>query len=178
MTSRLALLAVGLLACAQAAAADDARLARGAAALAPFKQELQAALQAGLAKGLAEAVDVCRVRAPEIARAAGGEGVELGRSSHRLRNPANAPRAWVKPLLDAYVADPAGARPRAVDLGAGRVGYVEPITVQPPCLACHGASVAEPVRAKLAELYPDDRAVGFRAGDLRGLFWAELPAAR
>jgi hypothetical protein len=64
-----------------------------------------------------------------------------------------------------------------VDLGGGRVGYVEPIEVQPLCLACHGEALAEPVRARLEALYPHDRAVGFRAGDFRGLFWAELPAA-
>jgi hypothetical protein len=173
---RAALLAVGLLTCAQAAP-EDPRLARGAAAVAPFKQQLQAALAEGLARGPAEAIDVCRVRAPELARTAAGGGVELGRSSHKLRNPANAPRPWVKPLLDAYVADPSAARPRAADLGGGRVGYVEPIFVQPPCLACHGEALAEPVRARLGALYPEDRAVGFRAGDLRGLFWAELPAA-
>jgi Protein of unknown function (DUF3365) len=177
MPRRALLLAVGLLTCGQAAPPGDPRLARGAAAIAPFKRELQAALQAGLVRGPAEAVDVCRVRAPELARAAALGGLELGRSSHKLRNPANAPRAWVKPLLDAYVADPASARPRATDLGAGRVGYVEPILVQPPCLACHGEALAEPVREQLHALYPEDRAVGFRTGDLRGLFWAELPAA-
>jgi hypothetical protein len=31
------------------------------------------------------------------------------------------------------------------------------------------------VRAELDELYPHDRAVGYRTGDLRGWFWVEVP---
>jgi hypothetical protein len=100
--------------------------------------------------------------------------VEVGRTSHRLRNPANAPRPWMEPLLAAYRAAPERA-PRAVAIGAGRVGYVEPITVKPMCLACHGSELAPGVRARLAELYPEDRATGFAVGDFRGLFWAEFP---
>ena len=177
MLRRPALLALALLVCGRAAAQDDPRLVRGAATIAPFQRELQAALQAGLARGPVEAIDACRVRAPELAREVGGPGVEVGRTSHKLRNQANAPRDWVKPLLAAYVADPANARPQVADLGGGRFGYVEPIVVQPLCLACHGEALAEPVKERLAALYPDDHAVGFRTGDLRGLFWAELSPA-
>ena len=92
----------------------------------------------------------------------------------RLRNPANAPREWVAPLLDAYVAGEVDA-PRAVALRDGRVGYVEPIHTQALCLTCHGAALAEPVAERIAKLYPEDEATGFSEGDLRGLFWAEFP---
>ncbi|MCP4449645.1 MAG: DUF3365 domain-containing protein [Myxococcales bacterium] len=30
------------------------------------------------------------------------------------------------------------------------------------------------MRARLAARYPDDKAVGYEAGDLRGAIWAEL----
>lgn len=155
------------------AGADD--LSRGAAQLAPFKRELQAALQAGLAQGPVEAIAACRVKAPEIAQSLSHEGVRVGRASHRLRNPANVAPDWAAPILAAYVADASDRTPRAVPLGDGRVGYVEPILVQPPCLVCHGESLAPPVAARIAELYPADRATGFRVGDLRGVFWVELP---
>ena len=58
----------------------------------------------------------------------------------------------------------------------GAERYVEPIRVQGLCLTCHGASLPAPVAARIAELYPEDQAVGFAEGDLRGLFWAEFPA--
>lgn len=151
---------------------------RGAAVVLPFKQQLLAALTGALAAGGPEsAIDVCRVRAPELAREAGSAGVTVGRTSHRLRNPANAPREWVEPLLAAWVADPAAAAPRAVRLRSGEVGYVEPIFTAPMCLACHGESLEAGVAARLRDSYPADRATGFRAGDLRGAFWVELADA-
>jgi hypothetical protein len=148
---------------------------RGAELLAPFKRELKAALKAGLAKGPVEALSACNLRAPEIAASLSHDGVRIGRSSHRLRNPANAPSDWVRPLLDAYVADPSQRAPQEVALADGRNGYVEPIFVQPLCLTCHGEALAPDVAARIEALYPEDRAVGFREGDFRGVFWVEFP---
>jgi len=150
---------------------------RGAAVVAPFKQQLVKELTAALEQGGPErAIDVCRVRAPEIAREAGSESVEVGRTSHRLRNPANAPRKWVEPLLSEYVADPAQKEPRTVWLDSGDVGYVEPIFTAPLCLTCHGDALAPAVEARIRERYPSDQATGFQQGELRGLFWVELAA--
>jgi hypothetical protein len=165
-----------LVALAGAAVAQESDLERGAAVLAPFKKELQAALRDGLARGPEAAVAACRSEAPRIAAAHSRDGVRVGRTSHRLRNPANAGPDWVRPLLAAYLADAGERAPRVVPLGEGRTGYVEPIVTQPLCLACHGSSLAPDVAERIAELYPDDRAVGFAAGELRGVFWAELPA--
>ncbi len=152
-------------------------LARGSEVLGPFKRELQQALREGMAEGTAAAISACRVRAPQIAERLSRDGVRVGRTSHRLRNPANAGPGWVAPLLAAYLDDPGERAPRAVPLGGGRAGYVEPILVQPLCLGCHGGSLAPDVAARIRELYPEDRAVGFAAGDLRGVFWAEFAAA-
>lgn len=164
----------GLLTATRVDGGEAARIERGKAAVQPFKAALQSALQDGMARGPAQAVEACRTRAPAIAREVAGAGVELGRTSHRLRNPANAPRPWVQPLLDAYRA---GERaPRAVDLGGGRFGYVEPILTQPPCVTCHGTTLGAPVAERIAALYPQDQATGFAVGDLRGLFWAEFAA--
>lgn len=150
--------------------------ARGAALLAPFKQQLQQALQEGLAQGPVAAISACRVKAPEIAGALSRDGVRMGRSSNRLRNPANAPSPWVAAILDDYLADPGRRAPRGVDLPDGRRGYVEPILTKPLCLSCHGESLAPAVEARIRELYPQDQATGFRVGDLRGVFWVEFPA--
>ena len=78
----------------------------------------------------------------------------------------------------AYLEQPDEREPVAVRLESGRIGYVEPIILQPMCTTCHGESLSEPVATQIAELYPDDAATGFREGDLRGVFWAEFaPAA-
>lgn len=173
------LLAVGVPAeaGAQASTADPAEAAeRGAELLAPFKRELQQALRAGMAEGPLAAVSACRVRAPEIARGLSREGVAVGRASHRLRNPANAAPDWVAPVLAEYLAEPAKRAPRTLAISPGRTGYVEPIVAQPLCLTCHGESLAPELAQRIAELYPEDRAVGFRVGDLRGVFWVTFPA--
>jgi len=160
------------LACGQAASGVEAR---GGAMLAPFKRTLMEELSEGLQGGPVVAIGVCRLRAPEIAARLSVDGVRIGRSSHRLRNPANRTPDWVQPLLDRYRDTPAERDPLVVPLDDGRYGYVEPIIVQPLCLSCHGASLEPAVIDALATMYPDDRAIGYAVGDLRGVFWVEFP---
>jgi hypothetical protein len=154
-------------------AVDDASVAKAAAALAPFKSEMKAALMDGLSSGPEQAITVCSEKAPALAAELSRDGVELGRTSHKLRNPENAPPDWVKPLLADYAGGD-DALYRAVDLGDGRIGYVEPIYVQAPCLMCHGETIAPVLAGRIAQHYPDDRATGFDDGDFRGLFWVTV----
>ena len=149
--------------------------ARGAELLQPFKRELMQALKKGLAQGPEEAVAACREQAPGIAARLSTEGVEIGRASHRLRNPANRAPEWVAPLLQAYVDDVSARAPRTVALAGGRTGYVEPIATKALCLTCHGETLAPALAARIRALYPEDRAVGFREGELRGVFWVSFP---
>lgn len=157
-----------------AVGAQEADLAPGARLLAPFKRDLQQALREGLAAGPVEAISACRVRAPEIADALSRQGVRVGRSSHRLRNPSNAAPEWVRPILEDYVNNPSDRAARTVALPDNRSGYVEPILLQPMCLTCHGRKLAPEVASRIQELYPSDRATGFDVGDLRGVFWVEF----
>ncbi len=158
--------------------AQDAELAHGAELLTPFKKDLQQALKSGLAEGPAAAIQVCRVKAPGIADALSVDGVRMGRSSHKLRNPDNTAPEWVSSIMQAYLDEPSSREPRAVELADDRWGYVEPIMLQPLCLTCHGSQLAPEVAERIGELYPDDEATGFQTGDLRGVFWLEFPADR
>ena len=158
------------------AAAPESSPPAGAMLLKPFKQQLQAALQEGMQRGPVDAIAACRVQAPAIAESLSIDGVRVGRASHRLRNPANAPPAWVQPVIDAYLADAAARAPRSVQVSADVSGYVEPIVLQPLCVTCHGVSIAPDLGARIAVLYPDDQATGFEPGELRGVFWVEYPA--
>jgi len=149
--------------------------AAGAEAVLPFKRNLKQALVAGLEKGPVEAISACRIQAPRLAEVASTGGIRVGRTSRKLRNPGNAPKPWMEPFLAVYETDPDRREPAVVSIDEHTVGYVEPIFVQPMCVTCHGADVAPDLQAKLKELYPDDQATGYVAGDLRGIFWAELP---
>lgn len=158
-----------------------AESARAEQAMNELQRALLARLTAAMTRGgPAAAVEVCRTDARTIAESvAKAQGLELGRTSHRLRNPANAPRAWARPTVEAAAGAKAAAeRLRVFDLG-DRVGVLRPIGTAEACTACHGAAddVHRSIGATLAAAYPQDRATGFAAGDLRGWMWAEVPKA-
>ena len=148
---------------------------RARSALIPLKQNLKSALVAALADSPITAVDVCQLSAPVITEGARSPGIRVGRTSDRLRNPANAPRPWMEPLL-AQLAEqkPPPGSGSVVALEGDRVGYVEPIYLMPLCATCHGASVPPELLAHIRQRYPEDRAVGYEPGDLRGMFWVEV----
>lgn len=124
------------------------------------------------------AISVCRDEAQAItARIAKEQGIAIGRTSDRLRNPANAAPAWAR---DTVVS---GAGKRAADLQqvvvdlGDTVGVLRPIGTVDACTSCHGtpSSIGPEVRDLLVKAYPGDRATGFAPGDLRGWMWAEVP---
>jgi hypothetical protein len=144
---------------------------------------LQGALLSRLREEMARggppaAITVCRDEAQAItAKIAREQGLALGRTSDRLRNPVNAAPAWARET----VATSAGKRAAEVqqvtfDLG-DRVGVLRPIGTADTCTSCHGApsAISPEVRHLLAKAYPADRATGFATGDLRGWMWAEVP---
>jgi len=155
---------------------DSQPLVRGAEIILPFKQQLKQALLQGMADGPVAAVNACHLEAPAIARSFAADNISVGRSSHKLRNPANAPSPWMNAIIDGYLSAPEAQQPVVVRLADGRIGYAEPILTQPLCLTCHGGPIEPALQAKLFELYPDDQATGFDTGELRGIFWAEFEA--
>lgn len=141
-----------------------------------LKAELTDAMQAG---GPLQAIEVCHARAPVIAsEVSEKQGVNLARVSLRNRNPSNAPKRWQTAVLQEFETrraageDVAGLTWQTIVPvpGGQEFRFMKAIPTAPVCLACHGESVAPPVAEKLAELYPDDAATGFREGDIRGAF--------
>ena len=173
----IALLVASLGACSKQANEPEAPVedpaAKGAALLGPFKANLMQAFSTGMQEGPVSAISVCRDEAPGIATRLSVDGVRMGRSSHKLRNPDNAPPEWLVPVLDAYVGGDSQG-PQVVELADGRHGYAEPIMMQGMCVMCHGSNLQPAVAARTAELYPEDQATGFAEGDLRGVFWVEF----
>jgi Protein of unknown function (DUF3365) len=140
-----------------------------------LKGELTAAMKDG---GPTAAVEVCHRRAPQIAESVSEMWrFSVGRSSHKLRNPENAPLESVKKYLAEYSEKKAADAPVEVaDVGQEWI-VISPIEAQPLCLTCHGdPKTFDPnLKQALAERYPEDQATGFEAGDLRGVFWAKIP---
>lgn len=146
-----------------------------------LRERLMEAMQAG---GPVEAIAVCNVAAPQIAEThSEASGWSVGRTSLKVRNPGNAPDAWERAVLQQFEARrAAGEDPAAIEFaevvdrdGAKVFRYIKAIPTAEPCLACHGSDLAPEVAAKLSQLYPQDMATGFAAGDLRGAFTIEQP---
>ena len=149
---------------------------RANAAFDVTKAKLGKALMEALGEGgPVHAIPFCKVEAPKLA-AGSEQGFQIGRTSHRCRNPENVAREWLRPIVEAAAGKKiTEVNGSVVDLG-DRVGVATPIGTMKFCLACHGgdADVAPETVRVLKEHYPEDRAVGFAEGDVRGFFWAEL----
>lgn len=136
--------------------------------------------------GATAAVSVCADTAQDIARDLSAvNGATLKRVSARWRNPANAPDRFEDSVLTLFAErhaagtlDDRSEYFTIVYTDSGTSGrYMKPIVVQPVCLSCHGPekSLSDDIRRTLKKHYPDDRAVGYAAGDLRGAVSVIIP---
>lgn len=172
---RLLLVALAL----AATPAETDALARADAAAKRLGGTLKARVVEELGKGdAAAAVTVCAAEAPKLAATIRTEtGVTVGRSSLRLRNPANAAPAWVQDWLRAQGERSAEGVVPVATVVDGKARVIKPIAIEAACLTCHGAkeTLAPGLAAELGKRYPADAATGYALGDLRGALWAEVP---
>lgn len=122
--------------------------------------------------GPVAAITVCSEVAQDIAAAHSREGLTVRRVSLRARNPADQPDAFERQWLERTE-----KRVRAgetvsetIEVDGAELRYLRPIFIAGVCMSCHGdpADFDAEVRQRLAETYPDDQAVGYEPGDLRG----------
>jgi len=138
-----------------------------------LKGELEAAMKAG---DPVEALNICKDKAPEITKAVSVEkGVQLSRVSLKNRNPEmGAANEWQTVVLNDFEAKKAAGTDSATIAYAEVVNnefrFMKAIPTGEVCLKCHGTEISPAVTAKLTELYPDDKATGYKEGDLRGAF--------
>lgn len=171
----LAGLALSLTACAaEEAAAPQPAFAQSAARVA---DAYQAALQTELSTALKQvgpvgAIGVCQSAAPAIAADLSGKGdLTVSRIARRNRNPANAVPTEIEALYQQLEREPLrDGKPHVVTaVVQNREVFMRALPMKDqPCAQCHGMNIAPEVQAAIAASYPDDRATGFAAGDLRG----------
>ena len=127
----------------------------------------------------AGAVNACQHLAPQVAADLKEEtGWLIRRTALKVRNQKNRPRTQELLVLQAYAARAAKGEPlaemetvqTAVQDGERGVHFMKAIPVQKACLGCHGSKLAPGVAEALGKAYPEDQAVGFAEGDLRGAF--------
>lgn len=143
-----------------------------------LQKELKAALDEG---GPVKAIDVCKTVAPGIAaEQSKARDMQVGRTALRVRNPKNAPDDYERKAMEDFLAAIAeGKDPMKLEKaeivtgedGGKTFRYMKAIpTAEKPCLACHGETIAPEVKAAIDDMYPEDQATGFKAGELRGAF--------
>jgi hypothetical protein len=148
-----------------------------------FGATLKEALQQ--AGGPVSGITVCHDQAGQIAQKLSQEkGMLVGRTSLKIRNPENAPDNWELAVLKQFEARKAQGEPAdklefsAVipdDQDQRTFRYMKAIPTTALCLTCHGENIPPEVDAKLKELYPNDKARGFKEGELRGAFTLAKP---
>ncbi|MBS4049647.1 MAG: DUF3365 domain-containing protein [Methylomonas sp.] len=135
-----------------------------------LKQQLETAGPAG-------AIGVCKQVAPALAAEYSQDGFLVGRVSLKTRNKTlGTPDVWERAILEKFDQQQAqGSAPAEFselteDADGRWFRYLKPIPTQPMCLQCHGQpdDMAAEVKTMLAREYPQDQAVGYRAGDIRG----------
>lgn len=152
-------------------------------------QQLSTSLLGELGTALADggpvnAIGFCQTRAPAIAaEVSDGSDWTVGRTSDRIRNPANAPDLWEQRVLAQFQSRKdageslAGMRYAEVVDADGRLSYryMQAIPLGEPCLACHGSTLDPALVEAIDKAYPEDQARGYAAGDLRGAFTLQRP---
>jgi hypothetical protein len=145
---------------------------------AELKSTLQAAMKSG---GPLNAISVCKTDAPSLAEKVSAEkGMEVGRTSLKVRNELNAPDPWELSVLEQFEHRKAEGEPvnmieysEVMQQNGNTVfRYMKAIPTDDVCLMCHGDQLQENLSAELKRLYPNDQATGFKKGDIRGAFTA------
>ncbi|MGC9456381.1 MAG: Tll0287-like domain-containing protein [Halothiobacillaceae bacterium] len=171
-------LALGATTAVQASDAIEQQIDQYKAAMMDFGKQLRGELQSAMKEGgPPAAIDVCHSRAPEIAQQVSDKhGVMVSRTSLKPR--AEAPDAWERAVLEKFEEQKAAGKPVAeiayfevVDVdGTDELRFMKAIGTDTVCLTCHGTDVDAKLKEKIVKLYPEDQAMGFKEGDIRGAF--------
>jgi hypothetical protein len=164
---------------------NEDRAVASRAVINTFKKVLVAELQKHMnAGGPTAAIKMCNTRAPAISGSLSeAHNWSIGRTSLKIRNSANAPDDWERGVLERFETQKASAAESDTleyyevveNEGKPVYRYMQAIITRPACLTCHGSNLDPRVSQMLSDLYPDDQATGFEAGDIRGAFSISQP---
>ena len=128
-------------------------------------------------KGLPSVVGFCHDNAMKLTDSLGKvHNVIIKRTSHKLRNPENKPDIDDEAVLNEYLRlqeEQKPMEPVVLKDANGYVHFYAPIKLKKDCLKCHGTpgkEIPEPVYKLIKSKYPNDKAIGFKIGELRGIW--------
>jgi hypothetical protein len=122
--------------------------------------------------GVDSAIKFCSINAQPLTDSLSNYyQVAIKRTSHKIRNQKNAPNENELAVIDDYLAG--NLSPQIVQNENESVSYYAPIPTKGLCVVCHGEvgkTIAEKDYQTILSNYPDDKATGFKAEDLRGIW--------
>lgn len=135
---------------------------------------LQKAMKEG---GISNALEYCNLAAmPLVDSLSKVHNAEIRRTSLKVRNHKNQPTPQELAQLQAYEKQSkAGEKINAVvkKIDPHTVAFYAPISIMPVCEKCHGevgSTLLEKDYEVVQKLYPEDKAIGYASGNLRGMW--------
>jgi hypothetical protein len=148
-------------------------------AMLALQQKLLHAMKIG---GPEYAISFCNEKAIQITDSvSSAEKVIIRRLAKKNRNPVNAMSDKESDLYKTYVIQFIGSQQLKPTIGLDeqrRPVYYQPIFTGAVCLNCHGKpgkDINPQVAEKIAQLYPDDKAIDFKLGQIRGMWAITFP---
>jgi hypothetical protein len=131
--------------------------------------------------GFEKAINVCNEVAQNMMDSIStANKVQIKRTSIKFRNTKNAPDQKDLKMLSAYAKLQKEGKPLAsdgIELENRMVKLYVPIMTDKLCLNCHGV-IGQDIKPKvydlIKKLYPNDEAVGYKEGELRGVWVVQM----
>lgn len=150
-----------------------------AATFATLSSNLQKAMQGG---GVAKAIKYCNLSAsPLVDSLESIHQAKIKRTSFKTRNPNNqATKKELEQLqiFQSQVDSGEDLKPVVKEIPGNKIAFYAPIHLMPLCQKCHG-KIGETLLVEdydlIQQLYTEDKAVGYVAGDWRGMWSITFP---
>ncbi len=133
-------------------------------------------------KGPEYAVEFCSKDADRLTDSVSSVlGLKIRRLAKKYRNPDNETLGKDSLIFKKYILDWLGHQPLKEQIIIDRDGhpvYYNPIKVKHFCLTCHGEpgkTMNPDLAEKIKKHYPNDKAIGFKEGQLRGMWVITFP---
>jgi outer membrane murein-binding lipoprotein Lpp len=137
-----------------------------------LRQSLVGAIQQ---HGFEGAIDFCQAEAQTLTNTF-ADSVTVRRAALRTRNPIHTPDSLERAMITSMIQQLERKEAPSVNLvrvpQRKEIHYFKPIIIQPMCLNCHGSrdQVQPSTLARIQNKYPNDQAIDYKEGDLRGVW--------
>ncbi len=144
-----------------------------------LKKEVKAKMKEDPSGSLA--MGFCSQKAEEITKDVNKKipsYAHVRRTSLKVRNEANKPDSIDKVIMNEYQENIQKNTFKPNDIKVVNIGNVyrvyKPLLTKKMCLKCHGENISNDIKAVIKNVYPNDKATGFKEGDLRGVIVAQI----